>query len=158
MAGDQKVQRLNVTHRFLDKARNPWEYIDQELPTTTVKVFARRKMGSAIDNSLGDVNFGSTQFTGSKYDFSPGSYSLRFTRHTIGVGSPGGPGGQFWWKLHHSRLGTIDAIPMASARGQIIRDKAPMEPLYVLPPGTVTQYLRSLKGTWRVSTSLEGVF
>ena len=155
---DQKIDRVSFTRRFLDKSRNPWEYIDEELPTQTVKVFARGKMGSAIDNSLGDTNYGSIHFTGSKYDFSPGSYSLRVTRHNIGVGSPGGPGAQLWWKLHHSRIGTLDAIAMNNARGQLIRDKNPMEPLYVLGPGTITQYFRSLKGTWRVSTSLEGVF
>ena len=160
MAGnkDQQVSRENVTRRFLDPMRNPPEYVDESLPTQTVKIFKRNRIGTAIDNSLGDLNFGSIQFTGSHYDFAPGSYSLRITRHTLGVGSPGGPGGQLWWKLHHSRMGTIDGIPMAAARGQITRDKSPMEPLYALGPGTITQYLRSLKGTWRVSTSLEGIF
>jgi len=158
MAGDQDVQRVSYTRKFLDKATNPWEYRDEELPTETIKIFQRTKQGTAIDNSLGDLNFGSVGFTGSHYDFAPGSYSLRVFRHNISVGSPGGPGGQLWYKLHHSRLGTIDAIAMNNARGQLTRDRSPMEPLYSLGPGTITQYLRSLKGTWRVSTSMEAVF
>jgi len=155
---EQKIERVSFTRRYLDRMRNPPEYVDEELPTKTVKIFKRKQQGTAIDSSLGDLNFGSIQFTGSYYSFSQGSYSLRITRHTIGVGSPGGPGAQLWWKLRHSQLGTVDAIPMDSARGQIIRDKAPMEPLYSFGSGIVTQYLRSLKGTWRIASSLEGIF
>ena len=159
MADENKVERANITRRFLDKATDPWSYVDQELPTVTKKIFIRTKMGTAIDNSLGDINVGSLHFSGSHYDFAPGSYSLRITRQDIGIGSPGGPGGQLWWKLRHSRMGTIDAIPLTgNARDRLVRQGAPMEPLYSLGPGTITAYMRSLKGTHRVSSSMEGVF
>jgi len=146
-----------TVRRFLDKRTNPPSYVDEVLPTQTKQIFIRSKIGTAIDNSLGDINVGSTYFSGSHYDFSPGTTSLRVTRHVVGIGSPGGPGGQLWWKLRHSRLGTVDGIAFASARGQLIRDKAPMEPLYAFGPGTISAYLRSLKGTWRVASSLESV-
>lgn len=155
---EQKVERVSFTRRYLDRMRNPPEYMDEELPTKTVKVFKRKQQGTAIDNSLGDLNFGSIKFSGSNYDFAPGSYSLRIIRHNISIGSPGGPGAQLWWKLHHSQLGTIDAIAMNNARGNLVRDGAPLEPLYALGSGGITQYLRSLKGTWRVSASMEGIF
>jgi len=155
----QKVERISFTRRFLDKSRNPWEYTDEELPTKTVHVFIRTKMGTRIDSSLGDINVGSIHFSGSHYDFGPGSYALRITRQDVGIGSPGGPGGQCWWKLHHSRLGTIDAIPLiGNDRDRLTRQGAPMEPLYSLGPGTITAYMLSLKGTHRVASSLEGIF
>ena len=150
--------RTIVTRKFLDEMRNPPEYVEERLPTKTSKIFTRTKMGTCIDNSLGDINVGSIAFSGSHYEFSPGSYSLRITRHTLGIGSPGGPGAQLWWKLRHSRLGTIDAFGVAASRGYVERNRSPLEPIYSVGPGTITQYLRSLKGTWRVASSLEGVF
>lgn len=150
-------QRTIVTRRFFDRRLNPPGYVEEELPTKTKQVFIRTKMGTCIDNSLGDINVGSIAFSGSHYDFGPGTYSMRITRHGVGIGSPGGLGGQLWWKLHHSRLGTVDAIAFASARGQLVRDRAPLEPLYSFGPGTVTSYLRSLKGTWRVASSMEAI-
>jgi len=157
MAKDQQVDRASFTPRFLDRMRNPPEYVDQELPTKTFKLFKRRFMGGTmIDSTHSAVNFGSIEFSGSQHEFSPGSYSLRITRQHMGLGSVSS-GAQAYWHLFHSRLGTIDTIPFqAVARLNTVAD--PMAPVYSLGPGTITIYWRTRKGSVRPFSSLEGIF
>ena len=168
---DQKVDRINFTRRFLDKMRNPPEYVDEELPTKTVKIFSREKQGTILAGSLSGAtqfNMGSMEFTGSHYDFAPGSYALRITRRSVYIGSVmSNRNTNFEWKLRHSRLGTIDMIPMfigtqaANRRSGDWKAEAfggPMNPIYSLPPGTLWTYFRGRSGSARVYSSLEGVF
>jgi len=166
---DQKVQRVNITRRFLDKAVNPWEYREEELPTETSKIFKRAYgRGTVVHGQIGTVMMGSIQFSGSHYDFSPGSYSLRITRRSVYVGSVMPTRNtELEWLLYHSRLGTVDAIPFflgtqvpnhrsvpvgAEVKGD------PKRPIYSLPPGTISTFFQSRRGSARVYSSLEGVF
>ncbi len=155
---EPEVVRAFVTRRLLDKRRDPWEYRDEELPTKTVHIFPRAKQGTAIDSIAGETKMGSINFSGSHYDFGPGSYSLRIIRRTITIGSMASDG-QCWWHLHHSREGTIDSIGFRkNDYSPWIHHGNPMEPLYALGPGTITVIMESLKGTHRIASSLEGIF
>jgi len=166
---DQKVERVSFTRRFLDEMRNPPEYVDEKLPTKTVQIFKRAfGRGTVVHGQIGTVEMGSIHFSGSHYDFGPGSYSLRVTRRSVYVGSVMPTRNtELEWMLHHSRKGTLDAIPFflgtqvpntrrvpldAEARG------GPMSPIYSLSPGTITTYFQSRRGSARVYSSLEGIF
>ena len=155
---EQKVERASVTRRFLDKRRNPWEYVDEALPTQTVHIFSRKKQGTMVDSSHGDVIVGSIQFSGSHYDFSPGSYSLRVTRRNASVGSIPSTNGRANWLLRHSRIGTVDSIPFYRAAARQIDVGDAMKPVYSFGPGTLWAYFNSKAGSLRVSSSLEGIF
>jgi len=166
---EQKVERVSFTRRFLDKNRNPWEYTDEELPTKTVTIFSRKKQGTLVDPcTIGGsiANMGSIHFSGSNYDFAPGSFSLRIIRRSVHVGSRTSYGASTEWRLRHSRKGTIDAIPfylgtrIQDRRNELARAEAfggPMNPLYSFPPGTLWTYFKPDKGTCRVYSSLEGI-
>jgi len=172
MAGnDQKVDRVNFTRRYLDRMMNPPDYRDEELPTKTVKIFNRGfNRGTMIAGSAASVaaNMGSIHFSGSHYDFGLGSHSLRITRRSVYVGSVmSNRNLQAEWRLHHSRVGTLDKIPFfigtqASNRrsgdwkAEAIGDA--MRPIYSLGPGTITSYFQAWTGSARVYASLEGVF
>ena len=164
---EPEVSRQFISRKLLDKSRDPWEYVDQELPTKTKKIFSRTKLGTIIDSASGAVNMGSVQFSGSHHDFAPGSYSFRVTRQSVYVGSMA-PDAQLIWKLRHSREGTVDSIPFGRSgtmQAKYLRYgpstplvKAPLEPIYAVGPGTLWTYFQSLKGTARVFSSLEGIF
>ena len=165
---DQKVDRVSFTRRFLDKSRNPWEYVDEEVPTKTVKIFKRGcANGTMIDGLSGTLSVGSIQFSGSHYDFGPGSYSLRVTRRSVYVGSVMPSRNlEAEWSLWHSREGTIDVIPfflgtqVPNLRGVPIGAEArggPMNPIYSFGPGTINTFFSSRRGSARVYSSLEGI-
>lgn len=167
MQADQKVQRVNFTRRFLDRMRNPPEYVDEELPTKTVKIFSRNKQGTILDSNSGLTNMGSIHFSGSHYDFAPGSSSLRVIRRSVHIGSRVSYGANYEWKLRHSREGTVDMIPfylgtrVQSSRNTLARSEAlggPMNPIYAFGPGTVWTYFNPRQGSARVYSSLEGIF
>lgn len=156
---EPEVERGFVTRRRLDKSQDPWGYRDEELPTKTVHIFKRTLQGTAIDSDVGETVMGSIEFSGSHYDFDPGSYSLRIIRQSIGVGSfnPGAGKGLLYWALHHSREGTIDAIPFTTA-GRVNQVGGPQRPIYALGPGTITVRFNPKAGTVRICSSLEGIF
>lgn len=173
MEKGQKVDRLSFTRRFLDRMKNPPEYVDEELPTKTVKIFSRNKSpGTLLDPAVytdgTPVIVGSIQFTGSHYDFAPGSYSLRVFRRSVYVGSHATyKTTRAEWKLRHSREGTIDTIPFfigtrVTEQSHKVIDAsllgAPMRPIYSLGPGTIWTYFHKIQGTLRVYSNLEGVF
>lgn len=144
------------TEHFYDKRAQ--QFREAELPTKTVHIFARTKQGTAIDQPAGEVNMGSLAFSGSHYDFNPGSFSLRIIRRSVGYGSMAS-NGQLEWCLHHSRLGTVEKLTFRSHTNSPRVDHGdPMAPLYSFGPGTVTVRMRSLKGTHRISSSMEGIF
>jgi len=166
---EPEVSRQFVTRKSLDKSRDPWEYVDEVLPTETVKVFKRAYgRGTVIHGQIGTVMMGSIQFSGSHYDFGPGSYSLRVIRRSVYVGSVMPTRNtELEWMIHHSQIGTLDAIPFflgtqvpntrmvplgMEARG------GPRNPIYSLGPGIITTYFQSRRGSARVYSSLEGIF
>jgi len=166
---EQKVSRVSFTRRYLDRMRNPPEYVDEELPTKTVKIFKRAYgRGTVVHGQIGTVVMGSIHFSGSHYDFGPGSYSLRITRRSVYVGSVMPTRNtELEWMLHHSRKGTLDAIPFFLGTQVANRSRMtanveargdPMSPIYSLSPGTITTYFQSRRGSARVYSSLEGVF
>ena len=166
----QKIERTSFTRRYLDNMKNPPEYVDETLPTKTIKIFSRKKQGTLMDpctigGSIGIM--GSIHFSGSHYDFSPGSYSLRITRRSVHVGSRTSYGANVEWKLRHSREGTVDMIPFymgtrsQDRRNELARSEllgGPMNPIYAFGPGTLWTYFQPRRGTIRVYSSLEGVF
>lgn len=160
----QKVEKVLHTILRLDKSKNPWGVVEEELPTKMKFIFSRKKQGTILDSNSGVTNMGSMQFSGSNYDAYPGTYSFRVTGRNVAAGSMG-PNTDAWWYLHHSRLGTVDAMPIKQAGTQSIQygipqvreaNGGPLNPLYSFPPGTLTQYVRSYKGTLRISASLRG--
>ena len=159
---EPEVQKSIVTIQRFDKRRNPPEYVGEELPTTTVKIFSRRKQGTILSLGDGLTIMGSIQFTGSHYDFAPGSFSLRVTRRSVYIGSAAPGAFSFEWKLRHSREGTVDAIPFYKGSVPAYRSAEafgnPLAPLYAFGPGTLWHYFNPRKGTARVYASLEGVF
>lgn len=167
MAGDKQNVGMNTGVKlYLDKMANPWQYREAELPTQTKHIMSRPKQGTIIDSNSGALNMGSLYFSGSHYDFGPGSTSIRIIRRTAAIGSMS-LNTDAWWKLHHSRLGTVDALPFKQSGtlnaqygvAQAYNDRGgPLNPIYAFPPGTLTHYMQSLKGTARVSASMEGIF
>jgi len=166
---DQKIERVSFTRRFLDETRNPPEYVDEKLPTKTVQIFKRAfGRGTVVHGQIGTVEMGSIHFSGSHYDFGPGSYSLRITRRSVYVGSVMPTRNtELEWTLHHSRKGTLDAIPfflgtqVPNTRRVPLDAEAhggPMNPIYSLGPGTIRAYFQSRRGSARVYSSLEGIF
>ena len=154
----QKVERVSFTRRFLDRSKNPPEYVDEELPTVTRHIFAREKQGTAIEPASGALNMGSICFSGSHYDFGPGSCALRILRRTVSYGSME-TGGQLNWHLRHSRLGTVESLSFHNAdKSPLVDHGGPMNPLYSFGPGTITTYMQSVVGTHRIASSLEGIF
>lgn len=161
---NQKVQKFSLSRLFFDRRRNPPEYVPEELPTQTAHIFIRTKQGTMIDSSHGETKMGSVYFTGSHYDFAPGTYSLRIIRRNAAVGSQ--PSHSIaWWKLHHSRLGTVDAIPFrapgtVTGIGVQVHETlgGPKNPVYAFGPGTITHIMYSSRGSIRVSASMEGIF
>jgi hypothetical protein len=166
MANKQKIERSNNTIRRLDKMGNPPVYRDEELPTQMKFVFSRKKQGTALSSDKGAVNMGSIAFSGSSYEAAPGSYSMRITKRTVCAGSMS-TNTDAWYKLWHSRLGTVEMLPfkqagtMNNSYGLAQKHEAiggPLNPVYSFPPGTLIQYIESRKGTIRVSATLQGFF
>ena len=164
-------QRQFITRRFLDERLNPPAYTDEVLPTKSKRIFSRSKQGTIIDSASGPIIMGSVHFSGNHYDFAPGSYSFRVTRRVAACGSAA-LNHEIWWSLRHSREGTIDMLPfkqsMVPGVGGTVSTVAqsprvleaiggPLNPVYAFGPGTLWAYMRSLKGTARVSSLLEGL-
>lgn len=171
----QQVERISMTRRFLDRTKNPPEYVDEELPTKTVRIFSRNKIGTLFDPAINTPGtplvVGSIQFSGSHYDFAPGSYALRILRRSVYIGSVEARNTSIEWLLRHSREGTVDGIPFYVGTHTAYRlgvDRpasevlgGPMNPIYAFGPGTVWAYFHRksfMHGTFRVYSSLEGVF
>lgn len=159
MADDQGVQKVSFTRRFLDKQLNPWDYVDDELPTTIVlrgaagRVATRAPRGTAAE--------GSYHITGSNYDFNPGTYSLRITRLSLSVqGTNHFQGTVFQWHIRHSRKGTID-VQAFGEQGRILAVGHRRAPIYMAGPGTLFWGWDTFKGEFgtqvTVSQSMEAI-
>jgi len=164
----EEDRRTIVTRRFYDERLNPPAYVEERLPTKTVHIFKRGfNKGTLIDGGLGAVEMGSIRFSGSHYDFGPGTYSLRVIRREIYIGSVMvGRNLEAEWSIHHSREGTIQKIPfflgtqVPNLRPVPVGDKTlggPMNPIYSFGPGTITTHFNSVRGSARVYSSLEGI-
>lgn len=154
--GENKVQRLSTTKKFFDKQRNPWGYVDEQLPTTTVKLHgpARRDSARAPRGTNAE---GSYRITGSYQPDSEGTYSLRMTRLSVSaVGSPQASRGTvFQWHLRHSRQGTLMVHvlqPGAAQSGALpAADRVnllggPLNPIVSVGPGTLLWGWDTFKG------------
>lgn len=128
--GEEKlIQRVNVTRRFLDRQRNPPEYVDEVLPTETVQLRGPLKRG-VVRAPAGTIA-GSYRITGTYQANAPGTFSLRVTRLSVFTGSR-----EARWYIRHSRTGTADVVYFPTP-GQETRLGAPREPVYAFGPGTV---------------------
>lgn len=165
---DQKIQQISMIRKRLDRSRLPFSYVDDEVPTQTVKIFSRKKQGTLLDSSSGVTIMGSMEFSGSQYGKKTGTFALRVTRRNFSVGSMVNYNTEVEWKLRHSRLGTLDAIPYfrgtqtskkANDNGYLNKETlgGPQNPVYVLGPGTIWNYVNVRRGTARVYTGLEGI-
>ena len=165
---NQKVEKESTTKRRLDTRKNPWEYVDDELPTRTKKIFSRNKQGTLLDSNSGLTIMGSVHFSGSHYNFAPGTCSFRVTRRSVSIGSSVNYNSEIEWKLRHSREGTVDVIPFfggtqyskyprSAANWKAEALGGPMNPIYAFGPGTLWTYFNPRRGTVRVYSSLEGI-
>ena len=160
MSGEQKVEKLLTTRQFLDKQRNPWEYVEEELPTTTVKLKGAARRASARA-PRGTAAEGSYRIVGSHYDKSLGTYSLRITRLSLAVmGSTNFQGTVYQFHIRHSREGTLDVIPFGE-QGRVREYGDPRRPLYAVGPGTLLYGWDTFKGEFgtqlTVAATMEGV-
>lgn len=122
-----KQLRVHSTKKFLDKRPSPWEYVDEELPTISVRICANGRRTPRVRGTGGVVNAGSYWLSGTYQ----GTYSLRVTRVSVASGSPGA-----LWSIRHSREGTRDQIYFPAPAQEILLG-GPMEPVYAFGPGTV---------------------
>jgi len=143
------------TSRFLDPQTG--QFVDAELPTATVKFAWPERRGALVRATQGTIGansgyiVGSYRITGSHYDLTPGTYSLRINRLSIGVhggghgyGAPSQIGSDnffrqgtvYRWGIWHSRDGTVDVIGF-SAPGHVHQVSGPLAPIYSFGPGTV---------------------
>ena len=165
------AEQTFITRKFLDKSQDPWKLVEEELPTKSKRIFSRSKQGTIIDSASGPIIMGSVHFSGNHYDFAPGSYSFRVTRRVAACGSAA-LNHEIWWSLRHSREGTIDMLPFKQSMVPGVGGTAstvaqsprvleaiggPLNPVYAFGPGTLWAYMRSFKGTARVSSLLEGL-
>jgi len=143
-----------MAQKFYDSQTN--QFVDAELPTTTVKLLWPERRGALVRATQGTVGansgyiVGSYRITGSHYDLTPGTYSLRIHRLSVGVhgaithgaadsniGSLGHFRGTVWrWGIWHSRTGTLDVIGF-SEPGHIHTVSGPLTPIYSVGPGTL---------------------
>lgn len=146
---ERLVQRQVSTRRFLDRQRNPPEYVDEELPTTTVQLGGASNVGRA--RAPRGTAVGSLRLTGSYQPLAPGTYSLRVTRLSVFAGSR-----EVTWYLRHSRTGTADIIYFP-APGQETRLGGPKNPVYAFGPGTLTYGFLEAGSAYWMGAHMEGV-
>mgnify|MGYP001596621152 CR=1 FL=1 len=144
-------ERVFVTKTLIDKQRNPPGPVDEELPTTTIKLRSTIRRGRV--RAPGGTTLGSYRVTGSYRELtSPGTFALRVTRVSIYAGSRG-----ISWMVRHSRIGTVD-IQTFDAPGQVNLLGDPMKPVYAFGPGTLIYGFLEGGGTqYFLSQFMEGV-
>lgn len=146
--------RLWYTKRLLDPSRNPPQYVDEELPTVTVKF--QGAVARARTRAPRGTILGSYRVTGSFYETGKGTHSLRITRVSLFSGSRSNA-----WMIRHSRQGTTDVVEFDSP-GQYTAVGQPTAPLYSFGPGTVSWgWVGDIGGgigsAYDLSQTLEGV-
>lgn len=145
----QEVKRVSVTRRYLDRQLDPPEYVDEELPTTTVKLRLPGRKGR--ERAPHGTAIGSIRLTGSYHETDRGTYSLRVTRVSVASGSR-----ETGFAVRHSRTGTLDIIYFPAA-GQETRLGGPKEPVYSVGPGTLFYHFLEAGSAYWLSAHLEGV-
>ena len=153
---EQKVEKQVTVRSYLDKRRDPPEYIDEELPTTTIllkgpagRVTTRTPRGTNAE--------GSYRITGSHYDTGKGTYSLRITRVNVSaVGTTNFQGTVHQWHIRHSRRGTIDVLTFGE-QGRVILTGGPRSPVYAVGPGTLFWGWDTFKGEMGTQVALTQV-
>jgi hypothetical protein len=149
MADDRLVNRQFVTRKFRDNILDPPRFVDEEIPSVTVKL-PYRSLAGRKRAPLG-THTGTYYITGTHYDSYPGSYGLRITRLSVYSGSR-----DVIWRLHHSRVGTVEEIYFPAA-GQEIQIGGPRNPIMALGPGTISfGFLNAGSAHW-LGYHLEGV-
>lgn len=158
MGNEQEQQsghsRVFPTRRFLDRAKSPPEYVDEVLPTITLKLQGPERRASARMPS-GTIA-GSFRITGTNYDLVPGTYSFRATRVSVGIAGDSGAGTSkftYPWKgtvynfhIRHSREGTI-MTEAFNEPGQRVRQGDGLHPVFSVGPGTlIWQWVKRLPG------------
>ena len=123
--------RSFTTRRVLDPALDPPAYVDEKLPTETVKFQGalRTSMDRApAGTELGSYQVGGTfQVTGGR-----GTHSLRIVRLELYSGSRNNK-----WHIHHSRDGTVGLHDFANP-GQVVVLGDQHKPIYSFGPGTIS--------------------
>ena len=153
---DQKVEKVVQTRSFLDKQRDPPEYVDDDLPTNTIllkgparRVTTRTPRGTNAE--------GSYRITGTHYDFGRGTYSLRITRVNVSaVGTTNFQGTVIQWHIRHSRKGTIDVLTFGE-QGRVLLTGGPRSPIYAAGPGTLFWGWDTFKGELGTQVTLTQV-
>ena len=136
-------ERTFPTHRYLDPAKSPPQYVDAELPTITVKLQGPVRRATAR-MPRGTIE-GSFRISGTNYDLTPGTYSLRVTRLAAGVAGPGNAGSRqdyrwsgsvYFFYVRHSREGTVH-VEVFDRPEQRVRQGDGLHPVFSVGPGTL---------------------
>lgn len=169
MANEQQGhERVFTTRRYLDPAKSPPQYIDEELPTITVKLLGPERRASA--RMPAGTIAGSFRITGTNYDLTPGTYSFRATRLSVGIAGDSGAGTSkftYPWKgtvynfhIRHSREGTILTETFNQSE-QRVRQGNALSPIFSVGPGTlIWQWIKRLPGIGTrvdINQSIEGL-
>ncbi len=122
--------RRFVTRRYLDPATDPPRYVDEKLPTETVKF--QGALRTSRDRAPAGTAQGSYRIAGTfQVTGGRGTYSLEITRLSLYSGSRGNA-----WAIRHSRQGTVDVLDFSSPGGVVLQGDQ-MSPIYSFGPGTV---------------------
>ena len=138
------MERVFYSRKILDKSKDPYEFVDEELPTVSVQLKVTRT--GRFRAPHGTV-IGSYRLSGTYQ----GTYNLRVTRVSIASGSPG-----VWWHIAHSRKGTYDMIYFPTS-GQAQLLGGPNDPIYAFGPGTVKWGFLEAGSAYWMSQHLEGL-
>jgi hypothetical protein len=103
--------------QFLDRSKNPPEFVDDKIPTEPVRIFKQGRPSSLGTWLIGSYYVGSNQV-------------LQITFEDFNTNSA-----NVYWRLYHSRDGTLD-IPYLESAGQETRIGALTSPLESVGPGT----------------------
>ena len=164
---EQKIDRTIFSQRYLDRRKDPPEFVDLELPTRTIHLLGPGRR-STFRAPSGTVE-GSYRITGSWRNFAPGTYSLRLINLRLGVRGkseagthPNAP--QYRGTIHefyirHSRDGTIFSTDFDGPDNRTFAGD-PLRPVLAVGQGTLFYAWRLREGAGTgvtLTQNIEGV-
>ena len=117
MSNELQYQR----RQYLDQSKNPPEFVDEVIPTEPVRIFKQGRSGYTR-------SVGSFMLVGS-YEVGTNQV-MQIVFEDFNTNTP-----NVFFRLHHSRLGTLD-LPYLESKGQETRIGDLNQPLESIPPGT----------------------
>jgi hypothetical protein len=147
--GEELIQRSFQTRKFKDRILDPPEFVDEEVPSLTIKLPYRGLQGR--QRAPRGTHTGTYYIKGTQYDTGIGTYGVRITRLSVFAGSR-----DVFWHIRHSRIGTVDIIYFP-ASGQEYQLGNGMAPIYSFGPGTISHGFLNAGSAYWMGYHLEGV-